>query len=153
MKSMPIFLKATEEDIPVILEMMENFNALFGYAFDRKLARQLLSEFIGNESLGRLWVVQLGSLKVGYIALSFGFSFEYGGRDAFIDELFIKEGYRGNGIGRQTMAFIESQARQLGINAIHLEVEGGNMAGKHLYGELGYKENNRSLLTRKIALT
>jgi len=63
------------------------------------------------------------------VVLAFGFSFEYKGRDAFIDELFLKEAYRKKGIGGQTMRFVEQQAKELGVHAIHLEVEKSNRTG------------------------
>ena len=73
--------------IPKILEMMEAFYAIDDYPFDGQNAEATLRHFLENENLGRLWLIQSGSQIVGYIVLTFGFSFEYSGKDAFIDEL------------------------------------------------------------------
>ncbi|NER84502.1 MAG: GNAT family N-acetyltransferase [Leptolyngbya sp. SIO1D8] len=143
------FQLASEELIPEILEMMADFNAIDHYPFDKKTGRQNLEQFLTNNHLGRLWTIHVEGSVVGYIALTFGFSFEYKGRDAFIDEFFIKEGFRNRGIGRETMEFIEGQAVELDVKAIHLEVEKHNEKGKRLYINQGYKSNDRMLLSKR----
>lgn len=144
------FRLASEGLIPEILEMMADFNAIDNYPFDRETGLQNLKGFLRDDSLGRLWAIHRDDLVVGYIVLTFGFSFEYKGRDAFIDEFFIKKQFRNKGIGRETMEFIEAQAVGLGVKAIHLEVEGHNEKGNRLYTKQGYKSNSRMLLSKKI---
>ncbi|MEM1135759.1 MAG: GNAT family N-acetyltransferase [Bacteroidota bacterium] len=139
-----------KNDIPEILDMMQAFYAIDHYSFDRKISEQNLNEFLANETLGRLWMILQDAKIVGYIVLTFGYSFEYGGRDAFIDEFYIKAGYRNKGIGKQTMGFIEEHAKKLGVKAIHLEVESHNEKGNRLYVKQDYQGNNRSLLTKRI---
>lgn len=143
-------LSAKNSQIPEILGMMTEFNTIDNYHFDKKIGNNNLIDFISNSELGKLWVIYLEDKIVGYIILTFGFSFEYEGRDAFIDEFFIKEGFRNQGIGRQTMELIDVQAKELGINAIHLEVERQNQKGNRLYLSQGYKSNDRMLLTKRI---
>ena len=145
-----IFQSGSEELIPEILEMMADFNAIDNYSFDQEIGKQNLKEFLSNDRLGRLWTIHRSNQVVGYIALTFGFSFEYKGKDAFIDELFIKEEFRNMGIGRETMEFVEKRAAALGVNAIHLEVEKHNQKGNKLYIKQGYKSNSRMLLSKQI---
>ncbi len=49
-----------------------------------------------------------------------------------------------------TMEFIEVQALELGVKAIHLEVEKHNEKGNRLYINQGYKSNSRTLLSKRI---
>ena len=44
-------------------------------------------------------------IAVGYLVLTLGYSLEYGGRDAFIDEVYIRSSYRGRGIGTAALTF------------------------------------------------
>ncbi len=97
------FKNAQSEDIPQILEMMSEFYAIDHYSFDAAINEKNLTEFINNPTLGRLYLIREEATTVGYIVLTFGFSFEYGGRDAFIDEFFLKATHRRKGIGTQTM--------------------------------------------------
>jgi ribosomal protein S18 acetylase RimI-like enzyme len=100
--------------------------------------------------LGRLWLIEVENQIAGYVCLAFCFSFEYGGRDAFIDEFFIKTKFRSQGIGQQTMDFLENASKKLGVNSIHLEVEKHNEAGSKLYLKKGYTDTGRHLLTKSV---
>ena len=79
-----------------------------------------------------------------------GFSFEYGGHDALVDEFFLKEEYRSLGIGGKTIDFVSAQAKILNINALHLEVELDNINARNLYLKKGFVDNNRTLLTKRL---
>ena len=139
-----------KDDFPEILHMMETFYSIDHYEFDKSVSEKNLKTFLTDIRLGRLWMICLHNQPIGYIVLTFGFSFEYHGRDAFIDELFIKEEYRNKGIGKKAMKFIERESSELGIHAIHLEVENHNEKANHLYLQQGYTGNNRALLTKKL---
>jgi ribosomal protein S18 acetylase RimI-like enzyme len=82
--------------------------------------------------------------------LTFGYSLEYQGRDAFIDELYIDVAHRNQGIGSKTLQFALAACRELDINAIHLEVEPTNAAGLSLYRRFGFEDHDRKLMTRWI---
>ncbi len=147
------FELATPEAIPIILEMMEEFYAIDHYPFHKEKNKNNLNIFLANAELGRLWLIKMGDDIAGYVCLAYCFSFEYGGRDAFIDELFLRSEFRNKGIGQQTMDFLEAQAIALGVNTIHLEVEKHNEAGKKLYLKKGYTDTGRHLLNKSIKLT
>ncbi len=144
------FAIATEEDISDILLMMEEFNSINNYPFDKERTKTNLLQFLSDQNLGRAWTINFENSSIGYIVLAFGFSFEHNGRDAFIDELFLKSEFRQKGIGKLTMDFIREEAQKLGINAVHLEVEQHNEAGSKLYRGKGFEDNGRILLTKKI---
>ena len=144
------FKLGTEKEIDIILEMMRQFNLIDNYPFDESVTKQNLIEFIGNKNFGRIWLIVCSNDIIGYVVLSFGFSFEYKGKDAFIDELFIEESYIGKGIGSETIKFVSGQAKTLGINTIHLEVETHNVKGNELYYRFGFKGNDRRLLTKQL---
>ena len=45
---------------------------------------------LGDPRLGRLFAIDDDGSVVGYLVLTFGFSLEFGGRNAVVDELFEK---------------------------------------------------------------
>ncbi len=141
-------IAAQNNDKREILGMMQQFYAIDDYGFYPDQAGKTLDHFLKDPQLGALWIITQGKLQVGYIVLSFGFSFEYGGRDAFIDEFFLKEDFRGKGIGSKVMALVEEKAIKLGVKAIHLEVENHNDKALKLYANNGYSGNDRKLLTK-----
>ena len=147
----PRFRIATSRDVDGILPLMAAYYAEDGYPFSEELAREQLARFIARPDLGVLWVAVVGESVAGYLAVTLGFSFEYGGRDAFIDELYIAEPFRGAGLGREALALAEAYCRSTGVRAIHLEVELHRTAAASLYEKLGFLETGRRLMTKRLA--
>jgi len=88
----------------------------------------------------------------GYAVIAFGFSLEFGGRDAFLDELFIVEACRGQGIGSAALSAVCAWARHEGLCALHLEVERDNKAAKALYTRTGFEDRSHyNLMSLHIA--
>ncbi|MGE5805187.1 MAG: GNAT family N-acetyltransferase [Ignavibacteria bacterium] len=144
------FKPAVSEDIFTILKFIKNFHGMSSYPFHEEKVGESVRNLIKNNNLGRIWIIEFDSKSVGYIILTFGYSIEYKGRDAFIDELYIEEEFRSRGIGRETMDFVIKESVKLGIKAVHLEVERNNDAAKNLYEKYDFKDNGRTLMTRWI---
>ena len=81
--------------------------------------------------------------------MTFVFSFEYQGRIAFLDELFIKNEQRGLGIGNKTIQFILSLTNEFNIKMIYLEVENHNENAQKLYLANDFEFHNRKIMTYK----
>lgn len=144
------YAPAEEKDISLLLDMMERFYAIDGYHFDEAVSRANLSAFIVNEHLGRIWLIVIDNKIAGYIVLTFCYSFEFKGKTAFVDELFLHEDFRGKGVGGEVLDFTDQQAEELQLKALHLEVERHNEKGKRLYIKKGFKEHERALMTKKF---
>jgi ribosomal protein S18 acetylase RimI-like enzyme len=146
----PTIRAATPEDEPELLRMMRQLaNEEPGKIhFDEPAARASLRRFRALPAFGGVWMLSEGDKPVGYIVLTVGFSFEFHGHDAFIDELYVDAAYRRRGHGRKAVAFIEEKAREMGVNAIHLEVDRGNDPARELYRRTGYADHHRFLMTK-----
>jgi ribosomal protein S18 acetylase RimI-like enzyme len=116
--------------------------------FDESAARTTFRKFLSLPAFGRVWLLCEGSLPVGYIVLTIGFSFEFHGHDGFIDELYIDANFRRRGYGKRAVTFLEEKAREMGVNAIHLEVDQGNDPAFELYRRTGYEDHERFLMTK-----
>ena len=119
--------------------------------FDEAIARSTFREFLSLPNFGRVWLIYDGSTLVGYIVLTIGFSFEFHGHDAFIDELYVAPDCRRRGYGQQAVAFVEQRAREMGVNAIHLEVDHGNDPAFELYRRTGFEDHGRFLMTKWLS--
>ncbi|MEP1095718.1 MAG: GNAT family N-acetyltransferase [Cyclobacteriaceae bacterium] len=144
------FRKATSADLHDALIMMQCFYEIDNYTFNNEEAGKNFLEFTNSDELGVFWLVIFEGEIIGYLILTFGYSFEHGGRDAFIDEFYIKEEHRGKGFGKEALKQLVFEVESLGIRAIHLEVEKRNTIGVDLYLKSGFQGNDRSLLTKKI---
>jgi ribosomal protein S18 acetylase RimI-like enzyme len=128
---------------------MAEFYAESGYPFDRAAAADAIREMLDQPGLGRIWLVAQPEV-VGYVAVTFGFSLEFLGRDAFIDEFFIRPRFRGAGLGTRVLAALEPECRALDVRALHLEVERENPFAQRLYRRQGYRDNDRRLLSKRL---
>ncbi len=144
------FREASSQDEGLLIPMMRNLaeQEPGKIKFNETAARAAFRQFLSLPNFGRVWFLHKDAALVGYIILTVGFSFEFRGHDAFIDELFIVASHRRRGYGRQAVAFVEQQARKMGINAIHLEVDDGNDPALELYRRAGYKDHDRFLMTK-----
>ena len=138
------------KDISVITQMMQDFYAIDNYPIDIEVAKNLFQEFITNEHLGKSWLIYSENEIVGYIILTFIFSFEYGGKIAFVDELFIKETARGKGIGKEAIQFIQREVPKLSLKLLYLEVEPHNENAQKLYLAHDFVIHNRKLMKYKV---
>lgn len=73
----------------------------------------------------------------GYVYLTFCYSAEVGGRCVFIEELFLKENFRGLGLGKEIMAWMEQEYPD--VRRFRLEVTQVNQQAIRLYEKSGYK--------------
>ena len=144
------FRLAGVKDVELLLEFMREFYEHEGLAFEEGAAREALGRILSDGSLGRVWVIEVDAGAVGYVVLTLGFSLEFRGRDAFVDEFYVREGARGRGVGRRTLEFVEGQCAGLGVRALHLEVERGNTAAQGLYRGFGFRDHDRYLMTKRV---
>jgi ribosomal protein S18 acetylase RimI-like enzyme len=137
-------------NIETIVSMMQEFYAIDGYPISIDVSKALFQEFISNENLGKAWLIVSDNEIVGYIILTFVFSFEYQGKIAFLDELYVTEKARGKGIGNEAITFIKTESHKLSLKLIYLEVEPHNKKAQKLYLANGFESHNRQLMKYKI---
>jgi GNAT superfamily N-acetyltransferase len=147
----PTFRPADVSDIETLLVFMQEYYAFDQFPFDRDVARAALERLLSDPAFGRIWLIRDGAEAVGYVVLALGYSLEYHGRDAFLDEIYIRAGHRGQGIGARALAFLEDVCRDLGVNALHLEVERSNTVAQQVYRRAGFEDHDRFLMTKWIA--
>lgn len=136
-------------DIETIVSLMEKFYAIDNYPIKSDVSKALFEEFISNKNLGKAWLIVSDNEIVGYLILTFVFSFEYQGKIAFLDELYITEKARGKGIGSRAIEFIKDESHKLSLKLIYLEVEPHNKKAQNLYIASGFEMHNRKLMRLK----
>lgn len=135
-------------DVERVLQLMREFYAAEHLEYREEVARRALGELWATPALGRLYLMDADGEPAGYLVLTFGFSLEFHGRDALVDELYVRERFRGMGIGSAALRTVEDACRADGIHALHLEVDHANLRAKELYHRMGYLDHDRHLLTR-----
>ncbi len=151
MSNGPQFRLAVESDAGTLLRFMREYYAFDGHGFDEAKAHVALMALLRDDNSGRAWLILDRGGPVGYVVLCFGYSLEWLGKDAFVDELYLLEEYRRRGWGRKTMEFVEEAARAVGVRTLHLEVVQKNTGAFEVYRKLGFVEHKSALLSKWIA--
>lgn len=141
---------AAPTECDAILPLVQTFYEHFQYRFVANEKRAQLEEFVAAPTLGRLLVIRCDAAIVGYALIAFSYGLEFGGRVAFIDELFVHPSARSMGIGGEALAQIEQVCIACGMRALRLEVESDNPKAAALYLRSGYIDYQRRLLAKPL---
>jgi ribosomal protein S18 acetylase RimI-like enzyme len=143
---------ATAADLPTLVELMSEFYAEAGYALDEEWAKASFSALLEDDALGRVWMILCDSQPAGYVVLTVRFAMEYGGLDGYIDDLFIRPGFRGRRLGRAALDALVAECGRRGVLALHVEVGRDNEVAQTLYRSYGLKPygDDRQVLVGRL---
>jgi len=149
---MSIFIDpATPYDLDALLLLMNHMQneGPWSEPFDELIVRRNLQELLQNPLYGLIFAARDEQALVAYLVICFDFSLEYRGKGAWIDELFVEPGHRGQAIGTRLLDLAESASFEHGAQALHLEVNHGNRAVE-LYRRRGFADHHRYLMTKRL---
>jgi ribosomal protein S18 acetylase RimI-like enzyme len=143
--------QAGPADLEALLPLVAEFHAHERIVLPAEERRAALARLLGEPALGAVLAAEADGRLAGYAILCLGYSVEFGGRDAFVDEAFVLPAHRGAGLGQALLAEAERHARGLGVRALHLEADHANPRAAGLYRRLGFKDHARHLMTRRLS--
>jgi GNAT superfamily N-acetyltransferase len=143
-----LFQLLSEQDIPTLLALMREFYPEQQMRLDEKAAIAAAKGLANDPALGQIYLVFRGAELAGYFALTFCFSLEFQGRFALLDELYIREGFRRQRLGKTVVAFVEGICKKAGIKALRLEVGQENSPAHALYRGARLEQDKRFLFTK-----
>ncbi len=146
------FRPITPSDRELIEELVRAYYAFDGLTYDPTLHGPALDQLAQGDPAVKIWIVEADREPAGYLILTIGFSIYYGGKDGFIDELFLKDAYRGKGGGAEIMRFADEQAKELGLGYLHLEVTETNTRARGIYERRGFAPTGHMLMSKRTAL-
>jgi ribosomal protein S18 acetylase RimI-like enzyme len=147
------FRRAGLSDVDQLVAMMQDFYADDGDPFDEHQAREAFTQLTANETLGAVLVAEVSGRLVAYVAVTLGFSMQFGGRDAFVDDLYVRPAHRGQGLGRAAVTAAEMECRSRHLRAIHLEVHRHNDRARTIYRNAGFAEHEHLLMTKTLIVS
>lgn len=140
----PRLVPAGPDDLEIVRPLVRAYHDFEGVIMTEATRDRALAPLLEAESPpGFIRLVVVEGEIVGYAAVCFGFSIEFGGRDAFLDELYLEPEQRGRGLGARVLEALHKELAELGIRALHLEVARDNARGKALYRKLGFEDRAR----------
>jgi ribosomal protein S18 acetylase RimI-like enzyme len=129
--------QATAADVPTLVDLMTEFYAESSYPLDRAWASHAFDGLLQDPSRGMVWVLMVDGAPAGHVVLSVRFAMEFGGLLAYIDDLFVKQVFRRQGVARAGLEALLDDCRRRGCRAVHVEVAPDNVAANALYRRCG----------------
>jgi ribosomal protein S18 acetylase RimI-like enzyme len=139
----------TEAHVGPLLAMARAFHFEDGHPLTPD-GEAAVEQIARGAPLVRAWIILEAAQMIGYVVLTLGYSIEHGGRDGFIDDLYLIPEARGGGRGKKVLAFALGQAAALGIKTLHLEVDIDNERARRVYQAAGFVQNNRRLMSKRL---
>lgn len=134
------------EHLDKLVSLVAAFHAEAGIEMSDEQRRIGLAPLLEGIPHGAAYLIGPPRAPIGYVVISFGWSVEFGGLDAMIDEIYVRPGVRKRGIASETMIALPRALAQGGLCAIHLEVDRENTAALKLYQRAGFRGREKSML-------
>jgi diamine N-acetyltransferase len=136
--------QARREDVPSLAAMAGEFFAFLAAidgsdpAFDTEgVARNLEEGGFGARPKFTALIAEAGSEAAGYAIYNIGFWADTFEGIVFISDLFVREAWRGRGVGRQLMECAANAGRAEGCTRIMWTVWSRNEAARRFYRAIG----------------
>ncbi|MEL7092669.1 MAG: GNAT family N-acetyltransferase [Pseudomonadota bacterium] len=142
---------AAPEHAEKVLPLVAAFHAEEGLDRSDEARAAAVLPLLDGTPHGALYLIGPVRAPVGYVALGFGWSIEFGGIDGFIDELYIRPPVRGRGLASEVLQALPAALATAGVTALHLEVSADNAAAARLYERAGFASRAPyRLMTRRL---
>ena len=138
--------RAHPHDLDLLVALSAEFNEIDRHSHDESRVRAALSPLLKDDALGVVYL--LGESRDGYAVVTWGYSIESGGRDALLDEMYLRP--RGEGYGGAALEEILGDLHQRGLTRLFLETERANTRVRAFYGRHGFTEDDSIWMSREI---
>lgn len=133
--------KAKISDIPALLEMMIRFNKEESIELPVAVMESTIELSFSYPDHIQTFLVVASERVCGYIHVCFSFSFEYQGVEASIDEIFIANEFRGQGLAKAVINDIENIVSSSGAVVLRADVADDKPWLPGFYQKLGFERS------------
>ena len=123
---------ASPDHLNQLLALVAAFHSESGLKSTAESRRTGTAPLLDGIPHGCAYLIGPPRAPIGYIIITFGWSVEFGGLDAIIDELYIRPGVRGRGIASEALIALPRALSGAGLRSVHLEVDHSNAAALKL---------------------
>ena len=128
-----IIRKGEEKDFPALLKLIQE-EALLGGSLDA--VKNSLIQMKDEEENIHFFLAEQNGEAVGMAVYYFAY-YTWVGKSIHLDDLYVKQEYRGTGIGTKLLYKIFEVAKNESSNRLRWEVEEDNVAAQKFYTTLG----------------
>lgn len=141
---------AKSDDLDRLDRLVADFHRERGIAQDDDTRRAALAPLLEGSPHGAIYLFGPGRAPIGYLILSFGWSVERGGLEGMVDELYIRPGVRGRGIGAEVLSSLPKALAGAGLRALHAEVDRDDTRTQDFYRRARFAPRDRAMLMTRI---
>ena len=141
--------RAHAPDESAVLAMATAFHAEDGHPL-RASSPSAIRALLAGSQLGQIFLLDHEGAPVGYCALCYTMSLEFGGVVMIVDDLYLQPAYRGRGLGGLVLREIEAKARRETVVQLFLEVENANTGARRLYERHGFSVRARQMMEKLL---
>ena len=138
--------RAGMDDLEALAGLSSEFNEIDGHPNDDRRVRDALIPLLRDDSLGVVYL--FGEPPDGYAVVTWGYSIESGGRDALLDEIYMRQ--RGQGQGSAAFERVLADVRGRGLSRMFLETERSNFRVRSFYARHGFAEDDSIWMSREL---
>ena len=117
---------------------------------DREKQLRGLRLILDNPTLGRLFVLRDHARVAGMANVLITVSTSEGCRVAVLEDVIVRDGYRGKGLGLQLVEHILAWARMEGMTRVTLLADRDNKTALDFYRKLGFEHSHMVVLRRRL---
>jgi GNAT superfamily N-acetyltransferase len=140
---------ATLADLSVVVARTRALNAVEHIEIADDGLAAAAARLLADPTLGHVWLVEHEGRVIGHAVVTYGFDLEFGGRDAFLTELWVDPEARGRGAATLALQLLGDLLGRHDIRALHLGVLPDNPA-RRLYERSGFVASPRIVMTRVL---
>ncbi|MBN1907524.1 MAG: GNAT family N-acetyltransferase [Deltaproteobacteria bacterium] len=152
MREKAIIRKGRLQDVPALVELLkELFTIEKDFEFDQTKQKAGLKMFLDKESDERIILVaELDGEVIGMCSAQTLISTAEGARSTIIEDMVVKDGFRGQGVGKQIMDEIIAWTKSSGITRLQLLADKNNSRAIWFYRKNLWENTQLICLRRKM---
>jgi len=141
---------ATPEDAARLFPLVAAFHTERGFETTEEQQGAALTPLLEGTPHGAVWLIGPRKAPVGYIVVTFGWSVEFGGLDAIVDELYIRPAVRRRGMGFEALNGIAKALKDAGVRALHLEADRDDEDVHRFYARARFKARENYMFMSRV---
>ena len=135
-----------DEEPPLLL--VREFYARDRHEYSEERVLRGLRPLLAGDDEGRVFLAALDGVPYGYVVVTWSWSLEAGGRDALLDEMYVRR--REQGIGSELLTAAIAAASDAGAASMFLETESPNIRVRGFYRRHGFVRQDSIWMSRPL---
>ena len=111
--------------------------------------QELMAPLLDGSPHGCVYLIGPTRAPLGYAILTFGWTTEFGGLEAVLEQLYIRPAVRRRGIASEVLLELPKALAAGGIKAMRLRVERADTTSQNLFQRSGFKPDEAQVHMRK----